>query len=54
MGTKPNWHLPSKTQRNSRLAVKMEMLRFIASVAYRNPGMAASGMFSQGSARPTE
>jgi hypothetical protein len=30
----------------------MEMLRFIASVAYRNPGMAASGMLSQRGNRP--
>ena len=30
----------------------MEMLRIIARVAYRNPGMAASGMFSQGGYRP--
>jgi hypothetical protein len=30
----------------------MEMYGFIARVAYRNPGMAVSGMFSQGVYRP--
>jgi hypothetical protein len=30
----------------------MEMYAFIARVAYRNPGTAASGMLSQGGYRP--
>jgi hypothetical protein len=30
----------------------MDMYAFIARAAYRNPGTAASGMFSQGGYRP--
>jgi hypothetical protein len=44
--------LPSKTQTRLEARRQNDNAAFIARVAYRNPGMAASGMFRREGDRP--